>query len=211
MTRLIKGGAHGKVVIVLPGETAQRRKAFPLIQRVRLLQHLGTARLDDIADGALFIARRHIFQRQGRDQDQAVILSVKKIHRPGAVFRAPKRIQIVRHAQRHIQRAAVVRTENQRFGFTARFFQIVNVGTQTRLLQAGRGHAARGAGRQILINLPGGETIGINAFLHRMGDIRHRIAFLHQPGINRVMHHKAQRQQQQQDKHDEETRNVAGG
>ena len=136
MARLVKGGAQGKVVVVLKREMAQWREAFALVQRVGLLQHLGATAIHQRTDGALFIARRHILQRQRRDHDQAVVLTVKEIHRPGRVFRAPQRIEVARHAHGHIERAAVVRTEDQRFGFAASFFQIVDVRTQPRLLQA---------------------------------------------------------------------------
>ena len=39
VARLVKGGAQGKIVAILPGEAAQRGKGFPLVQGVCLQQH----------------------------------------------------------------------------------------------------------------------------------------------------------------------------
>ncbi len=61
MARLVKRGAQGEIVTVLPGEFAQRREALALIQRVRLLKHLGAARIGDRVNGILFKTGGEIF------------------------------------------------------------------------------------------------------------------------------------------------------
>ncbi len=136
MARLIKGGAQGKVVAILPGQPAQGREAFALVQGIGLLQHLCAPGVDYRADRGLFKTGREIFQRQGGDQDHAVVLTVEVVHRPGNRLRAPQRIEIGRHALGHLQRGAVVGAKDQGFGFAPRFLQIVDILLQARLLQS---------------------------------------------------------------------------